>query len=96
MNRKNEVSLGQAIKEMTKAYKLDSKLSETSLIHSWEKIMGPSVAHRTTQLQFRDKKLFVYLNSASLREELFSERDKIRDLLNEEAGAQVVEEIVFS
>jgi len=96
MSKTNDKPLKEALQEMLKAFRLDEKFKQKQLIISWEKIMGPSVAHRTTQLQFRDKKLFVYLNSASLREELFSERDKIRDLLNEEAGAQVVEEIVFS
>ena len=58
--------------------------------------MGPTVANRTTKIYFRDKKLFVYLNSAPLREELFNGRDKIIKLLNEEAGTEIIEEIIFS
>lgn len=96
MGRTNDKPLKEALQEMLKAFRLEDKFRQKKLISSWEKIMGPAVAHRTTQLQFRDKKLFVYLNSASLREELFSSREKIRDLLNDEAGAEVVEEIVFS
>ena len=42
-----------------------------------------------------DKKLFVSLSSASLRQELFQDRDKITQLLNTEAGAVVIDEIVF-
>jgi molybdopterin synthase catalytic subunit len=58
--------------------------------------MGTAVAHRTSKIFFRDKKLFVYLTSASLREELFNARETIIKRLNEEAGAKVIEEIVFS
>ena len=96
MGKTNDKPLKEALQEMLKAFRLDEKFRQKQLISSWEKIMGPAVANRTTQLQFRDKKLFVYLNSASLREELFSEREKIKNLLNEEAGAEIVEEIVFS
>jgi len=96
MSKTNDKPLKEALQDMLKEFRLDQKFRQKKLISSWEKIMGPAVAHRTTQLQFRDKKLFVYLNSASLREELFSEREKIKDLLNEEAGAVIVEEIVFS
>ena len=80
---------------MLKAYRLDGKLQQLKLIDSWEKLMGPTVAHRTVEIKIYGKKLFVILNSASLRQELFQEREKIIKLLNEEAGAAVIEEIVF-
>jgi hypothetical protein len=59
-------------------------------------VMGKTVANRTTKILFRDKKLFVYLTSASLRQELVNEREKIMNLLNEEAGTKIIEEIIFS
>jgi hypothetical protein len=92
----NDQSLKDALDEMLHSFRLDQKFRQKKMIADWEKIMGPAVAHRTTQLTFRDKKLFVYLSSAALREELFNSKDKIKALLNEEAGAEIVEEIVFS
>ena len=92
----NDQSLKDALQEMLHSFRLDQKFRQKKMIASWEKIMGPTVAHRTTELIFRDKKLFVYLSSASLREELVNSREKIKDLLNEEAGAEIVDEIVFS
>ncbi len=91
----NDQTLKEAVKSMLKAYRLDGKLQQIKLIDSWEKIMGPTVAHRTVDIKIYGKKLFVNLNSASLRQELFQERDKILKLLNEEAGEVVIEEIVF-
>ena len=96
MRKTNDQSLKEALQEMLESFHLEQKFRQKKMITSWESIMGAAVAHRTTQLVFRDKKLFVYLNSASLREELFNSRDKIKDLINEEAGAEIVEEIVFS
>ena len=93
--RSNDQTLKEAVDSMLKAYRLDDRLRQVKLIDSWEKIMGPTVANRTVEIKIFGKKLFVKLNSASLRQELFQEREKILNLLNEEAGAVVIEEIVF-
>lgn len=93
--RSNDQTIKEAVDSMLKAYRLDGKLQQLKLIDSWEKLMGPTVAHRTVEIKIYGKKLFVILNSASLRQELFQEREKIIKLLNEEAGAAVIEEIVF-
>ena len=96
MSRKsNDQTLKEAVDSMLKAYRLDDKMRQVKLIDSWDKIMGPTVANRTVEIKIFDKKLFVKLNSASLRQELFQEREKIKNLLNEEAEAVVIDEIVF-
>ena len=95
MKKSNEQSLGQVIEELLVAYKLKSKLNEFRLIDSWEKIMGSAIAKRTEELYIQKKVLYIRLNSAVLREELFSARDKIMNMLNEEAGSPVIEEIFF-
>ena len=96
MSRKsNDQTLKEAVDSMLKAYRLDDKMRQVKLIDSWDKIMGPTVANRTVEIKIFDKKLFVKLNSASLRQELFQEREKIKKLLNDEAEAIVIDEIVF-
>jgi hypothetical protein len=92
----NDQSLKQAIDEMLKNFRIENKFLQHKLIASWENVMGTAVAHRTSKIYFRDKKLFVYLTSASLRSELFNSRDKIIELLNKEAGENIIEEIIFS
>jgi predicted nucleic acid-binding Zn ribbon protein len=92
----NDQPLKEALQEMLETFRLDQKFRQKKIVSSWEKIMGPAVANRTNEIIFREKKLFVYLNSASLREELFNSRDRIMNLLNEEAGAEIVTEIVFT
>ena len=93
--RSHDQSLKSAIDEMLKAYHLEQKVLEVKLINSWEKVLGKTVSNRTTQIHIRDKKLVVYLSSASLRQELHNEKERIKNLLNEEAGAMVIEEIIF-
>src|SRR5437764_15391673 len=91
----NEQTLKEALGEMLQSFHLDEKFQQQKLIISWEKIMGKVIANRTNRIFFSQKKLFIYLDSASLREELLNAREKIKKLLNDEAGKTVIEEIVF-
>jgi protein involved in temperature-dependent protein secretion len=91
----NNQTLKDVVEELLKNYKLDDKMRQIKLIESWGTIMGQTVANRTTEIKLYGRKLHVVLNSSSLRQELFQEREKIVKLLNEAAGAVVVEEIVF-
>jgi hypothetical protein len=94
--RTNEQSLKEAIDQMLKSFHLDDKMKELQVVSSWEKVMGKTVSNRTTKIFMNGSKLFIYLNSASLREELLHQREKIIARLNTEAGSEVVEEIIFS
>ena len=95
MRKSNEQSLGQVIEELLGTYKLKAKLTEFRLIDSWEKIMGSAIAKRTEDLFINKRVLHVRLNSSVLREELFIAREKIKEMLNDEAGETVIDEIFF-
>jgi predicted nucleic acid-binding Zn ribbon protein len=95
-NRQAEVhTLKEVIEEMLTTYKLRGKYNETRLISSWEKIMGKPIASRTLKLFIKDKKLYVKLNSAPLKNELNLSKTKVLDLLHAEIGHKVLEDILF-
>lgn len=97
MGRKsNDQTIREAVDELLKTYKLDEKMLQVKLVNSWEKVMGAVVAKRTTEIKIIGRKLYVSLNSAALRQELFQARQRIAEMLNEEVGAVVVEEVVLS
>ena len=94
--RKSEPSaIGDAVKDMLKAFRIEDKFDETNLINQWEKVMGPPIAKRTTKIYISNKKLYVYLNSAPLKHELNMSRDKILVLLTKEFGKPIVNEVVI-
>ena len=95
MKRSNQQTLGKAINEMLRVFGLQQKLDETKLISSWEKVMGKTIAKHTTRLYISKKKLFIHLNSSAAREALSFEKEKIINLMNEEAGKKVIEEVVL-
>lgn len=95
MSKHNEHTLKEAIDQLLKAYKLDGKLAERRLIASWEKVMGTMIARHTKDLYIKQKQLFVTLDSAALRNELLLAKTKIVKMLNEEAGSEVITEVVL-
>lgn len=95
MGRTNDKTLKEAIEQMLQVYKIKRKFDETSLIAAWPELMGKAVANRTRQIYIRDRKLFIRVESSVLKNELLMIRSQILARLNEHAGSQVLDEIVF-
>ena len=91
----NDRPIKDAVNELLRKYQLDDKLKQVRLLEAWGTLMGPAVAHRTSELKIIDRKLFVTLLSASLRQELFQDRVKIIQLLNDAAGDGVIDDVIF-
>ena len=91
----NEYTIAEAIREMMETYRLDGKLKEMNVLNSWEKLMGPLISKYTKKLQIENKVLYVHLDSAALRQELSYSKTRIIEMLNQEAGGEVITEIAF-
>lgn len=94
-DNRNVSSLGDAIKAMLKRYSLDSKFTEAGLINSWPGVVGKMIANHTVRLRVYKRKLYVEVDSAALRNELSYAREKIKIALNREAGAEIIDEVIF-
>jgi predicted nucleic acid-binding Zn ribbon protein len=95
MRRSKTISLAEAIKDYITEMKLDGKLSEVTVINSWEEIVGKAISSRTTRIYIKDHVLYVHLNSSVVRNELLMLREVLREKLNGKAGSEVVREIVL-
>ena len=95
MKRTNDKTLKEGIEQMLKVYKLKRKFDETSLIAAWPEMMGSAVASRTTQLYIRDRRLFIRIDSSVVKNELVMIRSQILEKMNERAGSQVLDEVIF-
>jgi hypothetical protein len=74
---------------------LTDKLAEIRLINSWGKILGSITEQYTTNIYIHKKTLYVQLSSSILKNELMMCREKLISRLNEEAGKEVIKDIVF-
>lgn len=80
---------------LLEAYKLRRKFDETSIASVWPQLIGKAIANRTQQLYVRDKKLFVRVESAVIKNELALMRRQILGRVNEYVGHVIIEEVVI-
>jgi predicted nucleic acid-binding Zn ribbon protein len=85
----------EAIETFLKSFDLKKQFNETYLVAFWEKIMGKYIASRTREIYVQNRTLYLKIESGPLRQELFMARKKMIDMLNQEAGDKVVDEVVF-
>ncbi len=95
MRRTNDKPIKEAIEQMLKVYKLKRKFDETSLVVAWPEMMGMPIANRTKDIFIRDRKLFIRIESSVIKNELVMMRTNIIEKMNERAGGNVIDEIVF-
>ncbi|MFP4046307.1 MAG: DUF721 domain-containing protein [Bacteroidales bacterium] len=95
MRRKNTQRLDEIISSYLKQMDIDGKLKEVKVTSSWEEIVGKLIARKTDKIFIKDRKLFVYLNSSIVRNELSMLKDSLIDELNKKAGDSVIDDIIL-
>ena len=95
MKRSNTQSIGEAIRAYLKESKLEKPLKERQLISTWESLLGKSIARATRDIYIKDGKLYVFLTSSVIRNELYMLQDEIIRKLNESAGEELLSGMVL-
>lgn len=95
MRRSKTISLAEAVNDYIKEMNLGGKLSEISVINSWEEIVGKAISSRTTKIYIKNNTLYVHLNSSVVRNELLMLREALKDKLNQKAGSEIIKDIVL-
>jgi len=93
--RVREITLKDAITQLLRTYQLEDKLIEHRLIANWEVVVGTMISRHTKDIWIKDGKLFVKLDSATIRQELTYHRSKMLELLNESVGKNLITDIVL-
>ncbi len=95
IKRDNQYSLKEAIDALIRAYGFHDKLLETTLIGSWDKVVGGVYAAHTLYLKVKDRTLFVQMDAPALRQELSMQKSKLIQKLNAQTGEKTIDDIVF-
>jgi predicted nucleic acid-binding Zn ribbon protein len=75
---------------------IEHRLKEESIVLNWSRLVGERIASKAIPLRVRDSILFVSVESASWRNELFFMKTKIIRELNQSVKANVIKDIVFT
>ena len=95
MRRSKTITIAEAVKDFVNEMGINEKLDETSLIASWEEVVGRTISARTTKIYIKNHVFYVHLNSSVVRNELQMLKSSLKDRLNEKAGKQLIQDIVF-
>jgi len=93
MARSNEVSLGAALESVLTELNLRHGVYEARIEAMWESVMGRTIARHTTNINLKGDRLYVTVDSAALRNELFYSRVKIRDVVNKELAKDIIKDV---
>jgi predicted nucleic acid-binding Zn ribbon protein len=94
--RNNRFStLKDVLDDMIQEMRIGTKLQEMHIRKYWNREMGIYITKNTKTMYFKDGVLYVYVNSAALKQELFLAREKIGKLLNEKIGSSLIREVVI-
>ena len=95
MNHSNEHSLKDLIKELLKEYQLSDRMNEIKINNIWPKVVGKLIARHTKAMYYRNKKLYVTLDNAALKEEMHYAKEKLLKQINKQAQETIIEVIFF-
>jgi predicted nucleic acid-binding Zn ribbon protein len=95
MRKSNAQPLGEVLREYLREMKMERKLKEVDVVQSWENLLGKTIAHYTRNIWLSKKILYVEISSSVVKNELVMMREEIRQRLNQQAGEEMVEKIVF-
>lgn len=95
MRRSNFQNIGDIVHDLLKELRIDGKLKEVSIMNAWQEVLGEKINRSTSNMYVKNRVLFVYLKSPVVRNELMMLKSGIIKALNEKAGEQVIDDIVF-
>lgn len=96
MERRKAENIHDVLLRYLRQSQLESPLNEHRLLQSWFEIAGPTAAKLTQVQHIYNQKLYVKVNSATLRTELMMRRTEMTQQLNKKVGANIITDIIFT
>lgn len=91
----NEYSMKRALSAMIKELGMQQKVDESKVITHWNDIVGKLIANHTQQIFIRDKKIYLKVDSAALKNELMFLKTEILNKVNDGFNGKLIDDIVL-
>ena len=88
----NSMSIGEALVEYLRENDLEQSVLDVQIEEIWPQVMGETVKKLTRSIEVKDGVLFVHVNSAALKAQLFENRFELIRKLNEAVGAPALKD----
>jgi predicted nucleic acid-binding Zn ribbon protein len=95
VKHKNEQTLSEAIREWLDYNRLEEKFMETKLNEEWATHFGPTIARLTNKISIKSSTLYLLIDSAPLKQELYLQSEQLIKKVNEVLGKDVITKVVI-
>lgn len=93
MQKRNEQSIGEVIRQYLKINQIESHVFEERIAAIWAETLGEAITRETDHISLQNGVLYVSLKSPSLRNEILMRRTAIGRALNEKLGQEVIKSV---
>lgn len=90
-----EFSISEAIQQFLDKSRIKGDIQAMQIGDVWEAIMGKTIAKYTDKLQIIGDKLIITTHVAPLKQELFYQKEKIKQRVNEAFGKRIVNDVII-
>lgn len=92
----NEEKINDVWLKLIKSYGLARNYEEYQISQAYHKLMGKAISKYTSDLFYKEHRLYVRLTNSVIREELSMGKSKFIEMINKELGEELVLDVVFS
>lgn len=89
------LTLKDVLQDMIHEMRIGNKMDEMKVRKHWHELMGSYITNHTTRIFYKQGKLFVYLESSVLKQELFMAREKIITSMNQRLEENLIRELII-
>ena len=87
--------MGDLLEEFFQRPYIAAKVAEGKLPETWRAVVGNRAADETTELRLDNHILHVRIRSSVLRQELFYQREALKEELNARSGVKLINAVII-
>ena len=95
MRRTQTQLMGDLLEEFFQRPYIAAKVAEGKLPETWRAVVGNRAADETPELRLENHILHVRIRSSVLRQELFYQREALKEELNARSGVKLINAVII-
>ena len=95
MERKDPESVGDVLRNLLEETSLQGRMYELKAVELWPKVAGSVIASECKKPSVKNGVMSIGVANASLRNDLHMNRSRLRAVINEYLGKEIITEIKF-
>lgn len=91
--KKNDAPISEILKDFTHQKKISKGYNKSAISKLWKEKMGAVINEHTKKISYNNGILYIIVDSAPLKHQLFVGKEKIISILNKELGEDLIKAV---